>query len=171
MERTTYSIFMKRIHWLGPLAALGLVAVGLVACSSASRVGAAPARVARWRFLGATQLQGQSKVPALAAVFSGTNSAAVGARLATNLTRVLLQRLDRPDADAALKTLAPLMLDVLRHESAGDITATGWRLTVRLPADRWPAWQQSGPALFSLGGSANSGVLTYTNGWLTTGSG
>ena len=121
---------MKRIHWLGPVVALGLVAVGLVACSSGSLAGSAATSVARWRFLGATQLQGQSKVPALAAAFSGTNSSAVGARLATNLTRVLLQRLDRPDADAALKTLAPLMLDVLRNESAGEIAATGWRLTV-----------------------------------------
>ncbi len=162
---------MKRIHWLGPLVALGLVAVGLVACRAGSLAGNATIPVARWRFLGATQLQSQSKVPALVAAFSGTNAGAVGARLATNLTRVLLQRLDRPDADGALKTLAPLMLDVLRNESAGEISTTGWRLTVKLPSERWPAWQQSGNALLSLRGPATGGVLSYTNGWLTTGSG
>lgn len=151
------------------LVAVGVAAVGLTSCSSGPSGSSSSPAVARWRFVGGGALQSQSGAPALAALLGGSNSIPAGDRLATNLVRALCQRLGRP-AGADVAVLSPLMRDLLRHESAGEVTSTGWRITVRLPADRWPAWQKAGGTLASLSAQA-APVLGYTNGWLTAGAG
>jgi len=166
-----FEILMKRIRWMGWVLAAGLAAACLVACTSDFRGGSATATVARWRFVGATQLQTQSIAPALASLLTGTNSGPTADRLATNLTRVLLQRLGRSDVPAATAVLAPLLADVFRHESAGEVGAKGWRMTVKLPAGRWSAWEQAGGLLGGLTENATGAVLAYTNGWLNVGGG
>lgn len=162
---------MKRIAWLGSVMVAGVAASWLVSCSSGPQGAPAAASVARWRFAGAAQLQAQTAAPALAALLNGTNSTPTADRLATNLVRVLWQRLGRPDAAGASAALAPLVRDVLRYESAGEVTATGWRLTVKLPAERWPTWQQAKDSLAALSATPAGSILAYTNGWLTAGAG
>jgi len=161
---------MKRMRWLtmGAMGALaGVTAVCLVACSSGPRHAAVGSTVARWHFVGATQLQSQSTAPAVASLLKGTNSGPAGERLATNLVAALMQRLGRTDGARMKAALAPLMLDLMRHESAGDVATTGWRLKLKLPPERWSAWQNARTVLGELSGATTATVLTYTNGWMS----
>lgn len=162
---------MKHFCRLG-LAIVGVsTGVALVSCSSEPRRSTAVSSVARWHFVGATQLQTQSTAPALASILVGTNSAPTGERLASNLVSAVLRRLGHTNTPLEAGTLAPLMADLLRHESAGEVAGSGWRLTVKLPSERVAAWQGAGSLLGGLTGSAGSAVLGYTNGWLTAGAG
>ena len=162
---------MKRITCLGLVVVAGVAAGCLVSCSSAPLRSTATSPVARWHFVGAAQLQSQTLAPALAAVLNGTNSAPAADRLATNLVRVLWQRVGGREEAQATAVLAPLMRDLLRYESTGEVTANGWRLNVKLPANRWPQWQQAQGALAGLSVGTTGTVLSYTNGWLTAGAG
>ena len=140
---TTDLFFMKRLTALLPLLFV------LFACrNAAGRSSSTPPAIARWHFQGATFLETQTVAPTLAKVASVPGAEAVGARLATNLIRGLTQRLSLADGPALTSALAPLANDLLRYESAGEVTAQGWRLTVHLPSDRAAVWQQKVAALF-----------------------
>jgi len=169
-QRRSQFLMKQSQRWYGFWLA-GLSAAWLVSCSRGPQSAVPEHRVARWHFAGATQLRLQSAAPAVLAALQATNAGPTGERLATNLTRALLRRLGRPDSPAAAASLAPLVLDLLRHESAGEVMSSGWRLTMKLPAERWPAWQQNRGAVGALVGATNDLLLTYTNGWLTAGAG
>lgn len=158
--------FMKRLTALLPLLFV------LFACRhAAGRSSSTPPAIARWHFQGATFLETQSVAPTLAKVTSVPGAEAVGTRLATNLIRGLTQRLSLAEGPALISALAPLANDLLRYESAGEVTAQGWQLTVHLPSDRATVWQQKVAALGALGTKAGPPTMTWTNGWVTVGSG
>ena len=157
---------MKRLTALLPLLFV------LFACrNSAGHLSSAPAVLARWHFQGATYLQTQTSAPALAKAASALGSEAIGVRLATNLVRVVLQRLNVADEPQLTPLLAPLANDLLRYESAGEVTAHGWRVTVHLPTERAHAWQAHASSLAILGTQAGAPSLSYANGWLVVSSG
>ena len=168
--------YMKRRNFWPSLLSLGAAVWGLVACRPEPRgtpraPTELPTAVARWHFVGGAQLQQQRVAPTLATLLTGTNSDAAGERFQTNLIRALLARLGTTDPAGETVVLAPLLGDLLRYESAGEIANPGWRFTIRLPAERLSLWQSGMTRVFRLESAGRPTSWQYTNGWLTVGAG
>lgn len=136
-------------------------------CGGRSETGTAASKdpvLARWRFVGGQTLRGQSNAPAVRDLMTLPEAAGVGSRLGTNLTRLILDRIPGSPGRAAEGQLYPLVQAVLDHESAGEITSSGWVVAIRagdLPA----AAMGQALALLPRPGGATAPATLVTNGW------